>query len=248
MSVKQAVRNPRSYAGRLVHMYRSLLFDPATFYDEYVKRPGIGREAALVAVVGAIGTVGAYYAITQLEAGFATGMLATGPSLGDETRLVLYQRAVNPLAGAFVLWAGFAGSTYAISWLYSDRGGIFRLLKNTAWGLVPVAFANLLNAGAWVATAYLNRQRYADAIPTQVESRTMFPQETAAFVWGFLAEEPAVVATTALSVLFVAWSGYIIAHGLARMRDVELGEAYRVTAVPVVAYVAWAANQLLGVL
>lgn len=247
MSVSQAFRNPRSYFGRQLRLYRTLLFDPETFYEEYVKHPGIGREAALVAVIGLVGTAGAYYAVEQLIAGFATGLAEVGPELGDTTSLILWQRAVNPLVGAYLLWVGFTGVTYGISWLYSSRGGFFRLLKNTAWALVPVLIANLLNTVAWAATAYLNADRYAQEIPSEVESRSMFPGETAAFVWDYVASEPLVMATTLLSVVFVAWSGYILAHGLARMRDLEMRRAYGIVAVPVLGYAVWLAGTMLGV-
>lgn len=244
MSVQQAVRNPRSYAVRLLAMYRALLFDPETFYEEYVKRPGISREAVLVGLIGAIGTLGAYYAYTQVTAGYASGLVATGPTLSDDTNLQLYRRVVNPLAGAYALWLLFTVALYAVSWLYSGVGSFFRLLKNTAWGLVPIAFANVLNAAAWAGTAYLNRQEYQD-VPERAPNG--FPEEVAAFVWDQVASEPAVVATTVVGLVFVVWSGYICAHGVARMRDIEISEAYRVAAVPTLAYVLWVANELLGI-
>lgn len=234
MGVSDAVRNPGSYVGEKQRVYRSILFDPDTFYSEYAGKRGIVREILLIAVIGVVGLIGTLYAVQTLRGEYS------GDILTDDVNMQLWGNAIAPLVGAFLLWFGFTVALYAVSWLYSTAGGFYRLWKNTAWSLLPLLFANLILTAAYAVTTYTAELNGAD------ERNSSHPDAIAAFMWEQLAHDPVVVGAYALSIVFIVWSGYIAAHGVAEVRKLEIDEAYRVVAVPVVAYALYVGYQVIG--
>lgn len=236
MGVSQAVRNPQTYIVRTGRMYRTLLTDPGAFYDDHVGSRGIVSELAVVAFVGLLGVVGNYYAHGILV---EQAQLANLP-LTDEVRFQLWGNVAAPLVGALVLWVGLAAALYGVSWLYSTVGGFYETLKRSAWALVPLAFANLIHtiAIAWAATGF--------EFPDGAQMPSRVPEQQAAYVWSQAAGETAVVAATLVGIVFVAWAGYIAAHAIEGVRDLERDEALRVAAVPTIAYALYVAYGAIG--
>ncbi|MCU4741270.1 YIP1 family protein [Halobacteria archaeon AArc-m2/3/4] len=233
MGVSDAVRNPGSYVGEKQRVYRSLLFDPDTFYSEYAGKRGIVRELILVALVGVVGAIGTLYAVQALRGEY-------GGMLTNDVDMQLWGNALAPLVGAFLLWIGFTVALYAVSWLYSTAGSFYTLWKNTAWSLLPLLFANLILTVAYAVTTYTAEFDGTD------ELTSSHPDAIVAFMWEQLAHEPMVVGAYALSIVFVVWCGYIAAYGVAEVRDLETDEAYRVVAVPVVAYALYVGYTAIG--
>lgn len=236
MGVSQAVRNPQSYIVRTGRMYRALLTDPQGFYDEYVGSRGILSEVLVVAVIGVLGTIGNYYAYSAVVEEAA----AAGLSINQDVELQLYGIVAGPLVGAFILWVGLAAALYAVSWLYSTVGGFYVTLKRSAWALVPLAFANLLHT---IAIAYVAMDL---EFPDGAQFPSRVPGQQAQYLWGQAGGEMPVVAVTALSVVFVAWAGYIAAYAVADVRDLQVDEAYKVAAVPTVLYALYVLYQVVG--
>jgi len=230
MAISQAVRNPRSYLSRTLGMYRTLLTDPGTFYDEYVGTRGLRVEILLVLVVGAVGFVGNVYALLQVEELFAQLEIP----LGQDVAFAMWGEVAAPLVGAVLLWIGLTTALYVVGWLYSAVGEYYVLLKWTAWALVPLAFANLIHS---VAVAYAAFSVSAGDVATSEVPRV--PEDRAAFVWDVAAGEIAVVAAAVVGIAFAVWAGYIAAYAVRGVRDIETDEAYRVAAVPTVAYVLY---------
>lgn len=227
MAISRAVRHPRSFLTNSIQMYRTLLTDPATFYDEYLGPHGITREFLLVLVLGAVGVAGNLFALTRLRAVFET---LDVPISGD-TSFALWESVVAPLVGMVGLWIGLTTALYAVGWLYSGLGEYYVLLKRSAWALVPLVFANLLHTIAVAYAAFTLTPGSVDAsmIPRPANAR-------AEFVWQQVAGDPVVVATVLVSVVFVAWMGYIGAYAVRDVRGLQTNEAFRVAAVPTVAY------------
>ncbi|WP_276254981.1 YIP1 family protein [Halomontanus rarus] len=234
MGVSDAVRNPGSYVGEKQRVYRSILFDPDTFYSEYAGKRGIVRELLLIAVIGVVGLIGTLYAVQTLRGEYS------GDILTDDVGMQLWGNALAPLIGAFLLWVGFTVVLYAVSWLYSTAGSFYMLWKNTAWALLPALFANLLLTAAYAVTTYTAEFDGSD------ELNSSHPDTMVAFMWEQIAHEPMVVGAYALGVVFAVWSGYIAAYGVAEVRKLEVDEAYRVVAVPVVAYALYVGYQVIG--
>lgn len=211
-------------------MYRTLLTDPGTFYDEYVGARGLLVEVLLVLVVGAVGFAGNVYALLQLEELFA--QLET--SLNQDVAFAMWGEAVAPLVGAVLLWVGLTTALYVLGWLYSAVGEYYVLLKHTAWAMVPLAFANLIHSAAM---AYAAFTLSADDVALSEIPR--IPEDRAAFVWEVAAGELVVLAAVVVGIAFAVWAGYIAAYAVRDVRDIDIGEAYRVAAVPTGAYVLY---------
>lgn len=227
MAISQAVRNPRSYLTRSVRMYRALLTDPETFYDEHVGTRGLRVEVLLVLVIGAVGFAGNVYALLRIEELFAQ----VDVPLSQDVAFAMWGVVVSPLVGAVLLWVGLTTALYVVGWLYSAVGEYYVLLKRTAWALVPLGFANLIHS---VAMAYTAFSVSAGDVATSDLPR--LPVERATFAWKVVAGEPAVLAAVVVGIVFVVWAGYISAYAVRDVRNIETDEAYRVAAVPTVAY------------
>lgn len=211
-------------------MYRTLLTDPGTFYEEYVGTRGLRVEVLLVLVIGAVGFAGNVYALLQVEELFAQLEVP----LGQDVAFAMWGDVLAPLIGAVVLWVGLTTALYAVSWLYSAVGEYYVLLKRTAWALVPLAFANLIHS---VAIAYAGFSVSAGEVATSEIPR--IPEARAAFAWEVVAGELAVVAAVVVGIAFAVWAGYVGAFAVRGVRDIETDEAYRVAAVPTAAYVLY---------
>lgn len=228
MGISQAVRNPGTYVSRTVSFYWTLLTDPRRFYDDMIGSRGITREVLFVLVVGLIGTVGNYFVLQTLRP------LAEdeGVQLAGDATFALWRMVLGPVIGAVALWVVLTTALYALGWLYSSIGEYFHLLKRAAWALVPLAIANLIYAATALFVAFTLT---ADDVGPY-ESTPVQAAETADMVWMEAAAELPMVIGAAVAVVFVAWAGYIAAHAVVDVRDLELSEAYRVAAVPTVAY------------
>lgn len=235
MGISQAVRNPGTYTRRAIGNYRVLLTDPATFYEERVSSRGIAREVIMVIIIGVIGVVGNYFAHTVLVGLYDQDGT---PLIGNDVTFALWGKVAAPVVGAIMLWIGLTTALYLLGWLYSSVGEYFHLLKWTAWSLVPLAFANLIHSVviAYTATT-LTADDLADSLPA-------VPEQAAQAAWLEVGGELPVIVAGAVGLVFVVWTGYIAAHALARVRKLEVSEAYRLTAVAVGAYALWTVYQL----
>jgi hypothetical protein len=230
MSVSQAVRNPRGYVVRTAGMYRALLFDPERFYDEYIGDRGIRNELLVVLFVGLVGFVGHYYARSQIisianEAGLA---------LGNETTFNLWGIAAEPLVGAFLIWVGFSGILFGLSWLYSTVGTVYQVLKNVAWALVPLVVCNLLNSAAVGYSAFTLQE--TDITSEEVPRA---PDQKTALLWDIVTGEIYVVVTVFVGALMTLWVGYIALHAMEEVRKLERRDAYLVVGAPTLAFAVY---------
>lgn len=238
MGISQAVRNPGTYVSRTVGLYWTLLTDPARFYDEMIGTRGIGKEILLVLVVGAVGTAGNYFVLTNLK-NLYSGL---GVQITGDTNFALWRRVAGPLLGIILLWIAFTTALYFVAWLYSSVGEYFHLLKRTAWALVPLVFANLIQMIAALYVAFtLQQDDLAESLPPGSSER-------AREIWLEAGGELPMVVASIVAVVFVAWAGYLAAHAVVDVRKLEIGEAYRVAAVPTAAYALFVLYQAVTAL
>lgn len=239
MGVAEAVRNPRAYTVEMVQMYRALLFDPGRFYDEFLGERGLRNEILVVAFVGLVGSIGSLYAVVMVRGEFDTS--AIGGDLPRGVSMQLYRVGIGALLGAFVLWIVFTLLMYTISWVYSEEGGIYPLLKNTAWALVPLTLTNAILSVGYVLAAM-------DAeINTDLNQAGGTTARRFAHVWEPIAHDTMVVGARAAGLVFVIWVGYIAAHAVADVRDLEARKAYVVAGITMLVYVLWEGFQLVGI-
>lgn len=230
MSVSQAVRNPRGYVVRTAGMYRALLFDPERFYDDYIGERGIRIELVLVVFIGLVGFAGHYYARSQL----ITVANEAGVALGNETTFNLWGIAAEPLVGIVLIWVGFSGVLFGLSWLYSTVGTLYQILKNVAWALVPLVVFNLLNSAALAYSAFTLQE-------TDITSEEIprAPDQKTALLWDIVAGEVFVVATVFVGAIMTLWAGYITLHAMEKVRKLERRDAYIVVGVPTVGFAVY---------
>lgn len=240
MGIAEVVRDPGGYTRRQVDMYRRLLFSPRDFYDEYIGTHGLRAEGVLVAAIGIIGTIGTMIAVYQVRWQFEAGPFGRQIERGVEMQL--WRVGVEPFFYAFVFWIGMAALLYGASWLYSEDGSFYVLVKKTAWALVPFAFANAI-----LTAAYAYAGMVAD-IETDLTAAGGTTAMRFAATWNPVAHSEVVIVAQVVSILFVAWCGYIAAYAVVEVRDIEISQAYRVAAVPVVVYGLWVGYNVIGAL
>ncbi|WP_123534373.1 YIP1 family protein [Halosimplex salinum] len=231
MGVSNAVRDPGSYISRTLGLYRTLLTDPETFYEEYIGSRGIKSEFALVLVTGLVGLIGNYLMLQELLLQLET---IDAVVVNDDVNFQLQQRVVEPLIGAFILWIWYGFGMYAVGWLYTTVGTTYVTMKRMAWALFPILIANLVHTVAMV-VAYNG----LDVQPDDLDLQTRIADQVAAAIWSLASGEIVVVAATALGAVFAVWAGYIGAHAIKDVRDLTMDEAYKVAAVPTAGYVLY---------
>lgn len=236
MGVAEAVRNPRTYTREMVQMYRALLFDPGRFFEDFLGDRGIRTEALVVGFVGVVGSIGTMFAVLQIRSNFNTNVI--GGNLPDGVGMQLWGAGIRPLLGAVVLWLAFTLAFYVLSWVFSEEGGIFETFKNTAWALVPFAFTNAI-----LAAGYAYASIGAD-IPTDMTTLGGTTSRRFAGVWEPVAHDTIVIGARAAGLVFVVWSAYIAAHGIADVRNIEMRNAYAVAGVTMLGYVLWTGYNL----
>lgn len=246
MSVANAVRNPISYLGGALSKLRMLLFAPGAFYEELDNR-GIRTELFIVAIVGVIGAAGPYFAYTKIMTPFSTGV-AYGEAVLMETevQLRLQGQGVEPFLYTIVfVWVIFTVGFYFISWTYNERGRFRHMLKNVAWGTIPVGIGYAIQSAAF---AYVASGLEVQTNNPDIWFRTV-PRGTVAtrvqYIWGQVTGEDLVIGATIVGLLFFIWSWYIWAHAIVDVRKIDLRQAYIVAAIPTALYAIY---QLISIL
>lgn len=230
-------RDPAGYLRRTLSMYRELLFDPETFYDN-LGAHRIRVEVLLVLAIGIVGSIAGFYSMSTLSS-------IVGLEGDSSTAFQLWRLAATPLIEILLLWVGGTTVFFVLSWIYTNSGSYFHLLKNVAWSLFPFLFVNLLQGIGMVAVTA--------GMPDEPAWLAEFddirlPTEEANFLWDQISSDPIVMALTLVGFVFVAWSGYIASFAVADVRDLTRNESYLVVAGPVVLYIVYEAAHLFGVL
>jgi len=250
MSVSAAVRNPRAFVGGKWNRFKMLLLDPDRFFEEKASTDRIWNEVIVLLIIGLVGAAGILYVGQEFMSNFVTNAVDRSQGqvvIAGERGLRIQVYGLRSIVGAYVLWGFFTLGYYALSWLYSDYGSLFETAKLTAWTLVPVVFTNLVKSIA--AVVVITQETLIESpVPTEIEDEVKrgAAGDSASYLYGLLYEEPIMLGALAVGLVFFIWSGYIAAHAVAHIRDIPVSDAYKVVAVPLVAYVLWSINNLLG--
>lgn len=180
--------------------------------EAFIERKSNGRslqwEIILVLIVGALGGAGMGY--------LGREFLNTTAAGGLTFQVIGF--VVRPILGAVVVWFGVSVWAHLAARYYNGRGPISRLLKLSAWGLVPLGIGNLLRSlGIVLGT-----------------STATITSETVAFqpvVDSVLSSIPVIVGTLLL-LLTVVWSSYYLAIAVRHTKDIDRTAAQRIVAVP----------------
>lgn len=192
-----------------------LVTDPEQFFEERVNSPTIRWEVTIVALVGALSLPGVYYVTT-----------VAAPVIDSaEFSFVRAGRLLRPVVIPFLLWIGYALLFHVLANQFHGRGPPGRLLKGTAWALLPLGVGNLLRSAAMIFV-------YARLdIESAMSGRDAREQVSSLLDAGL--GEPAILVAVVLFAGLVLWSGYLMTHVVQVAKDVDRRGALTLVAPPV---------------
>lgn len=254
MSVGTAIRNPRTFVSGKWNTFWTVLTDPAEFYEELSVSDRIRRELMALFVVGLAAAAGGYFVARTIMSNFYTGTAPVGGSgatygVSNDVGIQIWGYGYRGLIGIFVLWVAFGTVAYVLSWLYSDRGSYFGMLKVTAWAMIPLIIGNVIKSITYVVAAWDAWD--AETLEVTEGDLVRSAEEVTAFLWEQILGQPVALGGIVVAALFIFWTAYIASYGIADVRDIPREDALKVAAVPTVgyfAYVVYRAATFAGVL
>lgn len=230
----EVVTNPRAYLAWFFGVVKLLLFAPDTFFEEHVGSDGLKWEFIIVGVTGIIGTAGLIYGADVLTEPFGVGFVGAfeeDAAIAPRENQLLWGYAFRPLLLVFFLWLGYAVAFYALSWLWTETGSLYSMIKLTAWGFVPYAFYQLVySAGAFYAFFGLD-------VDTDVPVGSEWDRVW--WLWEQGLGEPIPIIAALTGVLFLVWSGYIWQASVKHARNLPTENARIVVAIPVIFHIGY---------
>lgn len=217
-------------------MVTTLVTDPAAYLRGKARERRLWREVVVVFVVGALGSLGHLYLvqlfIESVDTAGYTAFMAIGYVL-------------EPILGLFAFWIGASILGHYLAGYFNGRGPIYRVLKLSAWAMVPIGIGNLVRSAA-IYSAY----RGIDPDTVAIDA-TGFDAQFAAFQELHMSDPVVLVATLAL-VITVVWSGYILSIAIRSAKQNLSEDDARIAAgVPAglfVLYLLYSLTRALGVL
>lgn len=209
---------------------RQLVTDPDSFMERRIQGRHLRWELVLLLVIGGLGTPG-----TALV---AQSFLQQAGQGGEMLRFELIGFVIEPIIGVFLVWLGFAvGAHLVAAYAFNGRGPIKRLLKGTAWALVPLAVGNLARTAA-VYLAFRDESFTDDPGTGTIVDRFQSVQESAL-------AEPAITVGVLVLVVAVLYSGYLLSYAVRHAKRIPLDDARKAAAVPVGVFVLYLLAGLL---
>lgn len=199
-----------------------LVTDPDSFMDRKIRGRSLRWETVLVLVIGGLGAVGPAY-VSQ----FILGELPEEQGAFLEFQLLGF--TLEPIIGIFVLWFAAAVVAHLVaSRVYNGRGPIRRLLKSSAWALVPIGVGNLARSlGLFVAFQGVD-------VPDSPEGATLGEQFQSVLAVGI--DQPAVLVAGLVLVVTVVLSGYLLSFSVKHAKGISEDDARKTAAVPMGAF------------
>jgi hypothetical protein len=196
-----------------------LVTNPEQFFEGRINSPTIRWEVTIVALVGALSLPGVYYVTT-----------VAAPVINSaEFSFVRAGRLLRPVVIPFLLWIGYALFFHLLANRLRGRGPPGRLLKGTAWALLPLGVGNLLRSAAMI-FVYTRFD-----VESAMSGRDAREQVTSLLDAGL--GEPAMLVAVVLFAGLVLWSGYLMTYVVQVAKDIERRQAFTLVAPPVAIHV-----------
>lgn len=209
-------------------MIRDLIFSPDAFMSNKVGQAKIRREILLVLFVGALSVPGLLYV--------SLGVLDAQE--GAEIRFVVIGQLLRPVLIALLLWVGYSLVFHFGAAHFRGRGAPSRVLKGTAWAMVPIGLGNLAQSIAFY-VIFRDADISEYLVGLDARQRMTALMETTM-------GEPAMIVATLILLGTVLWAGYLMVSVVQHAKHVSRDEAIKVVFVPVALHVAvilWAIVQ-----
>ncbi|MFC4247769.1 YIP1 family protein [Natribaculum luteum] len=192
-----------------------LVFDPESFLEQKINSARIRWEVFLIVLIGGLSLPGIYY-VSSLAAPIIDS---------EEFSFVLAGTLLRPVVAVFLLWVGYSLAFHVLSNQFRGRGPPGRLLKGTAWALLPLGFGNLIKSVALIFV-----YSHID-IESAMVGRGAKEQLDALLNAGL--REPVFVVAMLLFVACLLWSGYLMALVVQVGKDLDRRVALKIAMVPV---------------
>lgn len=243
--IRNIVRDPRGFLALRWRMFVANLFAPDEFYDNYLSKHGLKFEVLVVLIIGAIGSVGFYFGVQEILSEFALGaetdINPDQPPMDQNTARQVRSQILHPIIGIALLWLYYATVYYLGSWFFSGHGTFYRLIKNTAWALVPMAVANLVLTVGMVYT--FNGLEIEARLPG-------LPQRNVAFLFDQAYTQLPMILVPLVKIAVLAWVAYIGAAAISDAMKLPKERSLRIAAVASAlhaGYLLWTALGRAGV-
>ncbi|WP_317175768.1 YIP1 family protein [Halomontanus rarus] len=216
-------------------MLRRIVRYPESMLRSRISTVGVKREAVLVVVLGALGSIGIGY--------FSWQMFATHTEPPSYLEFTLIGESLGPLLMLLGFWIWYALCAHFLAKLYNGSRPFIRAFRASAWALVPIGIWYLLRSIVVIAL-FLSVEFPEDPDGIEAEAQIQTVMELGL-------DSPVYVVTLLLGLVFTVWSWHLLAVGIAEAKEVSLDDAKKVAVVPagtVALYIVWLALQWQGIL
>lgn len=189
---------------------------PQRLVQQRTDRRGLKREAAVVVLSGLIGGVGMVY-VSGMALNAVEG---ENPAL----RYALIGRSLQPILITLAAWILYAVLPHVLSRFYNARGPVSRLLRASAWAIVPLGLWNLVRS-VTTAVAFMGKE-----IPADPEGMEVKAELTGILELGYT--DPVYIIGFGSGIFFVVWSWIILTEGVEKAKDMNHDQALKLAAVP----------------
>lgn len=213
-----------------MQMVRELVTDPQAFFKGKAQDRSVVLELFVVLVVGALGSIGSYYFAQRVFALADTGAYSNFQAMG----LVL-----EPLFGVILFWIGGALTCHFASTFYNGRGPMRRLLKLSAWAMVPIAVGNVVRS----VVIYLT---YSGMTAEDVDFGFAGEfDEQATILREASSNDALLVVAMLVLILSVVAAWHLLSYAVANAKSLDLDDARKVAAIPSGLFVLYLLRALL---
>lgn len=199
-----------------------------------VDRRGMKLEAIVALVLGLLGGIGLAY----------VAMEALNTISGDaaQLRFGFIGETLRPLFTLLVVWVWYTVVSHVLAGQFQERGPISRLLRTSAWSLVPIGLWYLIRS---IVTLVL----FLDVtFPSNPEGLGTSEQLQSLLNRGL--EDPLYYATLLIGVFFVVWSWYLRSLAVEKAKTVSEDDARKIATIPTgvfALYFLWNGLQTAGI-
>lgn len=201
-------------------MLQQALSLPERLIERRLDRRGVTMEAITVLFLGLLGSAGLGY--LAFEA-WTTAEEFVKPAY---THFALAGMVAKPVGLLLLSWLGYSVISHFLANMWGGRGPIVRLLRVSAWSLVPVGIWMLLRS---IVIGYLVFTTELESDPTIEE---IGPTAFVNYYSGEVLEDPIYVVAMLVGLLFVGWSWRLLSVGVSEAKNIPLERARRIAAVP----------------
>jgi hypothetical protein len=207
-----------------------LLLRPDAFFRRLVEEPENLKIPALIVIAGGLIAAAAAYTIS----GTYAKMFEAAAGAGMASFIGLFGAISAFIGFVLIWWIIFAGVFTVISMAFKGSGSFRRTLQCTGYGLLPVVIGSVISL--------LVALYYVPMIQAPVLTSFSDPAAIQRAMEGVL-QDPAfrefTLISTAISIIFLAWSANLWIFAMQHARSLPLRQAAITVLVPVIIYVVY---------